>query len=111
MAEIEELPDDTEVQQEKVEETADQTSEQPEVRQTQNRNEKKARKALSKFGLTQYDKVIKVVVKKQNQVLFVVNNPDVLKNPTSDTFVVFGPVSTPDEEQALAKASRAFSMY
>lgn len=45
-----------------------------------NRQEKKARKALSKLGMKEVSGVRKVTVKKQKSTLFVINNPDVFKS-------------------------------
>ncbi len=74
----------------------------------QNRNEKKARKALSKFGLKPVPGVRRMVVKRSHSsVLFVVNQPEVLINPGTDTYVVFGVASTLGDEQAgLAQAAQ-----
>jgi nascent polypeptide-associated complex subunit alpha len=71
-----------------------------------NRNEKKARKAMSKLALKPVPGVMRVVVKRgPNAVLFVVNNPEVLRNPTSDSYVVFGRATTNDESQQLQQAA------
>jgi len=56
----------------------------------QSRGEKKARKTLSKLGLKQVAGVTRVTIRKSKNILFVVNNPDVYKNPNGDTYVVFG---------------------
>ena len=79
----------------------------------QSRGEKKARKLMSKLGLKpvslnwknqevilfSYNKkkltfqvqgVNRVTIRKSKNILFVINKPDVLKNPASDTYIVFG---------------------
>lgn len=61
-----------------------------------NRNEKKARKALSKLGLKAVPGVNRVTVKKSKQILFVINRPDVFKAPGSETFVIFGEAKAED---------------
>jgi nascent polypeptide-associated complex subunit alpha len=78
-----------------------------------NRNEKKARKAMSKLALKAVPGVTRVVVKRgPNAVLFVINNPEVLRNPTSDSYVVFGRASAVgggDESQQLQQAASQFT--
>lgn len=56
----------------------------------QSRSEKKARKAMSKLGLKAITGVSRVTIRKSKNILFVINKPDIYKNPTSDTYVVFG---------------------
>merc|ERR1711964_962144 len=77
----------------------------------QNRNEKKARKALSKLGLKPVPGVNRIVVKHTgNQVLFVVNQPKVLRNPGTDSFVVYGIASAAGDEAAgLQQAAQQFN--
>jgi nascent polypeptide-associated complex subunit alpha len=77
-----------------------------------NRNEKKARKAMSKLALKAVPGITRVVVKRgPNAVLFVVNNPEVLRNPTSDSYVVFGRATNVGENEAgaLQQAASQFS--
>mmetsp|Transcript_18175 Transcript_18175/g.29509 ORF Transcript_18175/g.29509 Transcript_18175/m.29509 type:complete len:197 (-) Transcript_18175:64-654(-) len=72
----------------------------------QNRNEKKARKAMQKLGLKAFPGVKKICVKKgDGKNLFVINQPDVMKHPTSDTFVVFGEASVDDQAAAQQEAA------
>ena len=68
--------------------------------QKQSRAEKKNRKALLKFGLKPVPGVYRVTVKKPQQVMFVITNPDVFKSPTSETYVIFGEAKI--EDGALA---------
>ena len=56
----------------------------------QSRGEKKARKIMSKLGLKQVTGVSRVTIRKAKNILFVINKPDVYKNPASDTYIVFG---------------------
>ncbi|KAG5344138.1 NACA protein, partial [Acromyrmex charruanus] len=56
----------------------------------QSRGEKKARKLMSKLGLKPVQGVNRVTIRKSKNILFVINKPDVLKNPASDTYIVFG---------------------
>ncbi|CAF3589547.1 unnamed protein product, partial [Rotaria socialis] len=56
----------------------------------QSRSEKKARKIMSKLGLKQVPGVNRVTIRKSKNILFVINKPDVYKNPASDTYIVFG---------------------
>ncbi|KAK2196308.1 bifunctional Nascent polypeptide-associated complex NAC domain/Nascent polypeptide-associated complex subunit alpha-like [Babesia duncani] len=62
----------------------------------QNKNERKARKALSKLGLKHVEEIKKVCIKKGKDVFFVIRNPDVYKLPNSDTYVVFGEAKVED---------------
>merc|ERR1712209_100423 len=50
----------------------------------QSRGEKKARKIMSKLGLKQVAGVSRVTIRKSKNILFVINKPDVYKNPASD---------------------------
>ncbi|KAF0992148.1 hypothetical protein HZS_7081 [Henneguya salminicola] len=69
------------------------------------RNEKKTRKAFSKLGLKLITGIDRIVLKKSKQVLFCLDNPDVYKSTTSDTYIVFGDVKVDDfGQQAQAKA-------
>lgn len=76
----------------------------------QNRSEKKARKAIQKLGMKPYPGVKRVTVKKNKDILFIIAQPDVLKSPTADTFVIFGEAKVEDlSQQAAAQAARQFS--
>ncbi|TGZ53582.1 Nascent polypeptide-associated complex subunit alpha [Temnothorax longispinosus] len=71
----------------------------------QSRGEKKARKLMSKLGLKPVQGVNRVTIRKSKNILFVINKPDVLKNPASDTYIVFGeakvvaPIQEESEEE------------
>merc|ERR1712203_238275 len=62
----------------------------------QSRGEKKARKIMSKLGLKQVAGVSRVTIRKSKNILFVINKPDVYKNPASDTYIVFGEAKIED---------------
>jgi len=75
----------------------------------QSRGEKKARKTLSKLGLKQVTGVTRVTIRKSKNILFVVNAPDVYKNPNGDTYVVFGEAKIEDmSQQAQMEAASKF---
>lgn len=74
-----------------------------ELESKQNRNEKKSRKAMQKLGMKPVPGILRVTVKKSQNVLFVINKPDVFKSPTADTYVVFGEAKSED----LSSASQA----
>ncbi len=81
----------------------------PEVRSKQNRAEKKARKAMQKLGMKPVPGITRVTVKKSKNILFVINSPDVLKSPASDTYIIFGEAKIEDlSAQAQASAAEQF---
>ena len=75
----------------------------------QSRAEKKARKTVQKLGLKPVPGIVRVTIKKPKNTLFVIARPDVYKNPTSDTYIVFGQANIENTaEQAAAQAASAF---
>jgi len=72
-----------------------------------NRAEKKSRKAMQKLGMRPIPGVVRMSVKKSNQVLFVITKPDVYKSPTADTYVIFGEAKTEDSGQMAHAAAQA----
>ena len=59
----------------------------PTVQQNkQSRQEKKARKSIAKLGLKPVLGVTRVAIRKSKAMLFVINKPEVFKNPSSDTY-------------------------
>jgi len=75
----------------------------------QSRSEKKARKIMSKLGLKQVVGVGRVTIRKSKNILFVINKPDVYKNPASDTYIVFGEAKIEDlSQQAQMAAAERF---
>merc|ERR1712228_343049 len=75
----------------------------------QSRGEKKARKIMGKLGLKQVAGVTRVTIRKSKNILFVINKPDVYKNPASDTYIVFGEAKIEDlTQQAQMEAAQKF---
>lgn len=75
----------------------------------QSRGEKKARKIMSKLGLKPVQGVSRVTIRKSKHILFVINKPDVYKNPASDTYIVFGEAKIEDlSQQAQVAAAEKF---
>jgi len=77
----------------------------------QTRSEKKNRKAVAKLGMKSYPGVLRIIVKKGKSVLFVVNQPDVFKSPTSEnTWVIFGEAKIEDAtDEALKQTAEKFA--
>lgn len=76
----------------------------------QNRNEKKARKAVQKLGMKPVPSIMRVTVKKSKNILFVISKPDVHKSPSSNTYVIFGEAKIEDlNAQAQQQAAERFS--
>lgn len=76
----------------------------------QNRNEKKARKAVQKLGMKAVPSIMRVTVKKSKNILFVISKPDVHKSPSSNTYVIFGEAKIEDlSAQAQQQAAERFS--
>lgn len=78
-----------------------------EAAKVQNRNEKKARKAMQKLGMKPVPGILRVTVKKSKNVLFAINKPDVFKSPTADTYVIFGEAKSEDQGAAQQQAAAA----
>ncbi|CAD7959557.1 unnamed protein product [Amoebophrya sp. A120] len=73
----------------------------------QNRAEKKCRKAVSKLGLRPFGGIVRVTVKKTKNILFVISKPEVMKAPSSETYVIFGEAKIEDvAASAAAQAHR-----
>merc|ERR1712058_175954 len=76
----------------------------------QSRGEKKARKIMSKLGLKQITGVSRVTIRKSKNILFVIQKPNVYKNPASDTYIVFGEAKIEDlSQQAQMAAAEKFN--
>merc|ERR1712029_305598 len=76
----------------------------------QSRGEKKARKIMSKLGLKPITGVSRVTIRKSKNILFVIQKPDVYKNPASDTYIVFGEAKIEDlSQQAQMEAASKFN--
>merc|ERR1712051_685503 len=79
-----------------------------EMRQAR-RSKAEARKIMSKLGLKQVAGVSRVTIRKSKNILFVINKPDVYKNPASDTYIVFGEAKIEDlSQQAQMEAAQKF---
>ena len=75
-----------------------------------NRAEKKARKAMMKLGMKPLEGIFRVAVKRSKSVLFAITDPDVYKNSTNDTYVIFGEAKVDDfAAMAQANAARQFT--
>lgn len=75
----------------------------------QSRGEKKARKIMSKLGLKQVAGITRVTIRKSKNFIFVIAKPDVYKNPSSDTYIVFGEAKIEDlSQQAQMEAAQKF---
>lgn len=75
----------------------------------QSRQEKKARKQIGKLGLKPVPGVTRVAIRKTKAMLFVINKPEVFKNATGDTYVVFGEAKIEDlSQQAQMAAAKKF---
>jgi len=71
------------------------------------RNEKKARKSIAKLGLTKVPGITRVTLRRPKNILFVINNPEVYKSPSSNTYIVFGEAKIEDlNSQAQASAAQ-----
>merc|ERR1712222_124193 len=76
----------------------------------QNRSEKKTRKAMLKLGMKSVSGVLRVTVKKSENILFVISKPDVFKSPVSDTYVIFGEAKIEDlSAQAAQQQAEKFT--
>jgi nascent polypeptide-associated complex subunit alpha len=74
-----------------------------------NRSEKKSRKAMQKLGMKQVGGIIRVTIKKNKNVLFVISKPDVFKSTVSETYVIFGEAKIEDlNAQAQQMAAQQF---
>ncbi|KAK2747129.1 GAL4 enhancer protein [Myotisia sp. PD_48] len=71
------------------------------------RNEKKARKAIAKLGLKHVPGITRVTLRRPKNILFVINQPDVYRSPTSNTWIIFGEAKIEDlNSQAQASAAQ-----
>jgi len=76
----------------------------------QSKGEKKARKVMSKLGLKQVAGISRVTIRKSKNFIFVIAKPDVYKNPSSDTYIVFGEAKIEDlSQQAQMEAAQKFT--
>lgn len=69
-----------------------------------NRGEKKCRKALLKLGMKQLTGITRVALKKRDGLIFVINDPEVLKSGSNEnSFAIFGELKLEDPNQRLAQ--------
>ncbi|KAH7361226.1 NAC domain-containing protein [Pyrenochaeta sp. MPI-SDFR-AT-0127] len=115
---IEELPDEPEKKNVQIEE--EESSDESEGEEggeanipagasvaVHSRNEKKARKAIAKLGLKHIDGITRVTLRRPKNILFVINQPDVYKSPSSNTWIIFGEAKIEDlNSQAQASAAQ-----
>ncbi|BDD61725.1 GAL4 enhancer protein [Monascus purpureus] len=72
-----------------------------------NRNEKKARKAIGKLGLKLVPGITRVTLRRPKGILFVINQPEVYRSPSSNTWIIFGEAKIEDlNSQAQASAAQ-----
>lgn len=70
-----------------------------------NRGEKKCRKALLKIGMKQFAGVTRVTLRKRDGLIFVVNEPEVLRGDgDGKSFAVFGELKLEDPNTRLQQA-------
>lgn len=69
-----------------------------------NRGEKKCRKAIQKLGLKQVQGITRVTLKRNKKIMFVIEQPEVLKSPSSDIYVIFGEAKYEDLSQMAANS-------
>ncbi|KAF3046037.1 GAL4 enhancer protein [Didymella heteroderae] len=112
---IEELPDEPEKKNVQIDEDESSDSEeegdavipQGSSVTVHSRNEKKARKAIAKLGLKHIEGITRVTLRRPKNILFVINQPDVYKSPSSNTYIVFGEAKIEDlNSQAQASAAQ-----
>jgi nascent polypeptide-associated complex subunit alpha len=71
-----------------------------------NRGEKKCRKSLLKLGMKQLTGITRVTLKKRDGLIFVINDPEVLKSgSTESSFAIFGELKLEDPNTRLAGAA------
>ncbi|PWW78477.1 nascent polypeptide-associated complex, alpha subunit [Tuber magnatum] len=76
------------------------------------RNEKKARKQIAKLGLKHVPGITRVTLRRPKNILFVINQPDVYKSPSSNTWIIFGEAKIEDlNSQAQANAAQQLQQH
>jgi len=71
-----------------------------------NRGEQKNRKALSKMGLKAFTGITKVTLKMKQGVYLTVETPEIMKNPGSDSYLVFGDIKINDPQSNFQQAAQ-----
>ncbi|PUU76349.1 NAC domain-domain-containing protein [Tuber borchii] len=76
------------------------------------RNEKKARKQIAKLGLKHVPGITRVTLRRPKNILFVINQPDVYKSPSSNTWIIFGEAKIEDlNSQAQTHAAQQLQQH
>ena len=76
-----------------------------------NRGEKKCRKSLLKLGMKQLTGITRVTLKKRDGLIFVINDPEVLKSGSNEnSYAIFGELKLEDPNTRLTQnAAKQFS--
>ncbi|KAL9101196.1 MAG: hypothetical protein Q9163_003514 [Psora crenata] len=69
------------------------------------RNEKKARKSISKLGLKHVPGITRVTLRRPKNILFVINQPDVYRSPSSNTWIIFGEAKIEDLSSQISDSA------
>ncbi|KAG8528742.1 GAL4 enhancer protein [Bacidia gigantensis] len=69
------------------------------------RNEKKARKSIAKLGLKHVPGITRVTLRRPKNILFVINQPDVYKSPSSNTWIIFGEAKIEDLSSQISDSA------
>ena len=80
---------------------------------TTSKGEKKTRKAMAKMGMKPVSGVTRVAMKKTKTLIFAIDNPEVYKSSTSNTYVVIGEAKVEDlsGNPAQAQMNAAAQQY
>jgi nascent polypeptide-associated complex subunit alpha len=71
------------------------------------RGDKKTRKAMQKMGMKPVPGVTRVAMKKSKQIVFAINNPEVYKSATSNTYIVVGEAKVEEVSGGANQAAQA----
>ena len=74
------------------------------------KGEKKWRKAMQRLGLKPVHGITRVTIKKPKQILLYIDEPEVMKNPGTESYVVFGDAKFQDfsNTPSLSQAAENF---
>lgn len=103
-----------------IDEELDSDDEEPETQaepagKGKHKGDKKTRKAMAKMGMKPVDGVMRVAMKKSKTLIFSIDNPDVYKAATSNTYIVIGEAKVEDlsgnaaTQQQMASAAQQYS--
>lgn len=125
---VEELPDEPENKDTKVEDASSSSDSEAEGGATgageggdanipagasvavHSRNEKKARKAISKLGLKHVEGITRVTLRRPKNILFVISQPEVYKSPSSNTWMYVCPCSFINKAGSWERVNHANEM-